>query len=121
MTEAGILTCKEANLKGSLSVEVTKNGTPFTVFAANKNGVGIGGDYLHYYSNNTENPFGVGGFNIIERNSPQYGWYYYWETESDRANGLATGGPWIVWGGISCLIWGDTKQKTLKSLMNRAF
>ena len=81
---------------GSLSV-IDRN--DFTVLSANKNGVGIGGDYLHYWSDGRDMPFGVGGFNIVERNSSQYGWYYYWESDGTRANGIASGGPWIVWGG----------------------
>ena len=81
---------------GSLSVQDSKG---FQVLSANKNGVGIGGDYLRYYSDGRDMPFGVGGFNVVERNSSQYGWYYYWESDGSRENGIATGGPWIVWGG----------------------
>ena len=81
---------------GSLSVVDSND---FQVLSANKNGVGIGGDYLAYYSDGRDMPLRVGGFNVVERNTPGYGWYYYWESDVSRKNGIATDGPWVVWGG----------------------
>jgi len=91
-----ILGYNNSKVSGNLSV-IDKTG--FQMLSANQNGVGIGGDYLHYYADDSDMPFGVGGFNIVERSSSQYGAYYYWESDNKRQNGIATAGPWIVWGG----------------------
>ena len=70
------------------------------VLAANKNGVGIGGDYFSFYSDGREKPLTIGGFAIWEdRDRPGYDGIYYWESNGTRENGIASSGPWVVWGG----------------------
>jgi phage minor structural protein, N-terminal region len=96
----GVVDGSEGSL--SVTIPITKE-EPWTIFAANKNGVGIGGDYIRYDPHDAAVPLSVGGFCVIERNNVAgYGSYNYWETirlDQNFTNGLSTGGPWAFWAG----------------------
>lgn len=61
-------------------------------------------EYFHYSPTGWSTPdgivnFSVGGWQIKKGSWEGYPTAIYWDTEGTQKNGIATDGPWVVWGG----------------------
>lgn len=102
---------------GSNSCGIAKYGTSLAFWAgatyANRNGAKfrvahngetIIDEYLHYSPSGWSTPdgivnFSVGGWQIKKGSWDGYPTAIYWDTEGTQKNGIATDGPWVIWGG----------------------
>lgn len=102
---------------GSNSCGIAKYGTSLAFWAgatyANRNGAKfrvahngetIIDEYFHYSptgwsTNDGIVNFSVGGWQIKKGSWDGYPTAIYWDTEGTQKNGIATDGPWVVWGG----------------------